>query len=942
VSGFAALIVATLRENEPSTSDEVARLLGELARAGRVVALHGLNESEVAEMIADRSGVVPPDGIVRAVQEATHGNPFFVDEVVRVLVAERRLTDAATQTGALPLPIGVRSVLLGRFERLDPGARRLLAAAALAGRALDEAVLARAAGVAPSELHDALEQGARLGFLTRPRDGRERFAFAHALVREALADEVPALERPGWHERIGTAIEVVYAHDLERHAAELAHHFAIAARPGGAVGRAVDYGLRAGRTALRQLAFEQAEHELQRTLGLLDLASGDPAGARAQILLASAEAKRGLGDLDGMDACFREAIDLGRRLDPVDFADAVIRYSAARIESFFVDRVLVALLEEALERLPATPSSLRARCLARLGATLHLDPRFGERSHALTTEAVRMARALDDSGALAWALMMRIIALLGPDTLEERLALAAEVIRLADDAGDVVASLEAQTWRVHDLLELGDIEAVDLAIVAFTRTAERVRHPVYLWHVATWKVMRALLDGRLSEVEPLLGEALAAGQRAQQQSVLLRYGEGLMLLRFEQGRMRELDGLVRMSADQAAEVESWRVALASMHLKNDRRADALAEIDGLAADGFRGLPRDANWLFAVGGLAHVLWGLGDARHAGEVYELLRGYAGRMTAVRPAVGFAGSVSHYLGELAALLRDGAAARVHFEDALREHRQLRAVAWLGRTQSDYASFLLEQGTPADVPRALALAEEAHDCAVRLGLDEVRIGVEPVLALARERARGALLAPPAPSAEHVRAFVREGEYWRVVFEGREIRVRDLTGVRQIASLLRSQDREVSVLELLDESGRRSGEAGGGAAEEGAMRRDTGETLDRRARAEYRARLAALRSEVEQAREFNDLTRAAALQAEIDAINGELAKVLGLGGRPRRTGAPIERARVSVTRTIRDAIRRLRTLDPELGRFLDESIRTGRVCSYRPPGGREVGWRVE
>jgi len=49
----------------------------------------------------------------------------------------------------------------------------------------------------------------------------------------------------------------------------------------------------------------------------------------------------------------------------------------------------------------------------------------------------------------------------------------------------------------------------------------------------------------------------------------------------------------------------------------------------------------------------------------------------------------------------------------------------------------------------------------------------------------------------------------------------------------------------------------------------------------------------------------------------------------------------VSVTRTIRDAIRRLEALDPRLGRFLDESIRTGRFCSYRPTLDRDVVWQV-
>jgi hypothetical protein len=538
--------------------------------------------------------------------------------------------------------------------------------------------------------------------------------------------------------------------------------------------------------------------------------------------------------------------------------------------------------------------------------------------------------------------MMRIIASLGPDNLEQRLALAGEIMRIADETGDSVARLEAETWRIHDLLELGDIEAVHLAIQSFARLAERLKQPVYLWHVATWRVMRALLEGR-PRVESLLGDALVAGQRAQQQSALLRYGEGLLMLRYEQGRMRELEGLVRMGADQAPDVPTWRVAIASMHLENARRSEAQAELDRIAADEFRDLPRDANWLFAVVSLAHITCELGDRERARLVYDLLLPYAGRMTATRPAVSFSGGVSHFLGRLAALLGDASSARAHFDDALREHRQLGAVAWIARTETEYARFLLDHGEGDGAERALALASAAHETAARLGLDEVRPRAEEVLARARASASEAVsrLRAPPEGGPPANALLREGDFWRVVFQGAETRVRDLTGIRQIAELLRHPRQDISVLDLLGVSGRR---ASGGDSSDGpssAFLRDAGEILDQRARAEYREELASLEGELEEARSFNDFERARTLEAEIAAISGELSRALGLGGRPRRAGAPIERARVSVTRTIRDAIRRLGALDPRLGRFLDESIRTGRFCSYHPALDRDLVWQV-
>ena len=81
-------------------------------------------------------------------------------------------------------------------------------------------------------------------------------------------------------------------------------------------------------------------------------------------------------------------------------------------------------------------------------------------------------------------------------------------------------------------------------------------------------------------------------------------------------------------------------------------------------------------------------------------------------------------------------------------------------------------------------------------------------------------------------------------------------------------------------------------------------------------------------------------IEAEIDAITHELASAAGLGGRDRRLPSPAERARVSVTKAIRGAVRAVAADCPELGRHLDASVRTGRLCSYAPPGEAAPAWR--
>ena len=116
------------------------------------------------------------------------------------------------------------------------------------------------------------------------------------------------------------------------------------------------------------------------------------------------------------------------------------------------------------------------------------------------------------------------------------------------------------------------------------------------------------------------------------------------------------------------------------------------------------------------------------------------------------------------------------------------------------------------------------------------------------------------------------------------------------------------------------------------------GTVLDRTALEGYRRRLAALSEERLRAEEDGDLGRLHAVEEEHDALASELRRDSGLGGRPRAfANHPAERARKAVTARIRDAIRRLDDVLPELGAHLDRSLVTGVQCRYRG----EQRWEV-
>jgi hypothetical protein len=194
-------------------------------------------------------------------------------------------------------------------------------------------------------------------------------------------------------------------------------------------------------------------------------------------------------------------------------------------------------------------------------------------------------------------------------------------------------------------------------------------------------------------------------------------------------------------------------------------------------------------------------------------------------------------------------------------------------------------------------------------------------------------------PNASAMRAFFRdERDFWRIGYEGRWIAVRSLKGFVYLEYLLLHPEEKVPVFQLAALDDQRWSEfAGTGAGGIGMAplpstgQTNAGDVLDGRARREYRARLADLRAELDEALHWADLERADSIRIEIDFISTELARAFGRHGRARKMSDPMERVRKAVTNRIHDAIARIAGQHPSLGRHLRNSIRTGFSCWYSP-----------
>ncbi len=224
------------------------------------------------------------------------------------------------------------------------------------------------------------------------------------------------------------------------------------------------------------------------------------------------------------------------------------------------------------------------------------------------------------------------------------------------------------------------------------------------------------------------------------------------------------------------------------------------------------------------------------------------------------------------------------------------LLAVARVAANQGDVATAtnLLREGLP--------LAEQMRE------VDTARLMADLLRTISQ-----------AESTPRARMRPEDG-IWHIEFNGTNLHVPDLKGLWHLRELVARPHQPVSALSLV-----------GTPSDVARHSTDTGPMLDREALLQYRRRLAELDDEIDAAAMRGDTKRQAERQAEHDALIAELKRATGLGGRPRRSGSPTEKARLNVTRTIRHAITELAPRAPELAAHLDQSIVTGVSCCYEP-----------
>jgi class 3 adenylate cyclase len=222
------------------------------------------SDIHVADRVRVQEDLTP---LRRLIIERTEGNPFFMEEIVQVLLDEGALVRDGGRArltkplDALKIPPTVQGILAARIDRLPADAKELLQTLAVIGREFPISLIGAVVTKSDDELSRLLDDLQLAEFIyEQPATGGIEYIFKHALTQEVAYNSLLVERRRQLHERTAAALETLYASSVEEHLADLAHHYARSAN----LDKAVEYLARAGRQSLNRSAYAEAQAQLEQ------------------------------------------------------------------------------------------------------------------------------------------------------------------------------------------------------------------------------------------------------------------------------------------------------------------------------------------------------------------------------------------------------------------------------------------------------------------------------------------------------------------------------------------------------------------------------------------------------------------------------------------------------------------------------------------------------
>ncbi|PWD51612.1 hypothetical protein C8046_14120 [Serinibacter arcticus] len=459
-------VVASYRTDDLHRRHPLRPHLAELNRLPQVehVTLPPLSVAEVAELVEAITGTPPTPQRADELQRRSDGNPFYAEQLIDEARAGR-------------LPTRLADVLLDRVTALPEEAQQVLRVAAVAGRTIDEPLLAAVAGLEPDDLVLGLRSAREAGLLALD-DVTGSYTFRHALLQEAVYSDLLPGERTRLHARVAGAL-------LDGGAGgslgELAHHQLAARQDAEALGSLVA----AARQAEHLAGPSEGLQHLEQALAILDRLGG---GAdRLELLTMAAASAFAAGET-------RRAVTLGRAsvaeaderaaAEPGPVATALRAATRERTAHYLIDvatddgdtaRLVAAEAGALVTDLPESP--LTARVLATWARTiLWLDP---AESGRLLEAAIAVADRVGAQHLAADAMISRALLAWRGAVTEDAGRLLAEALERAGE-GPAGAAIRLRALRFIANLHLEN-DTPDLALAAADAGVGLARETGLMW-----------------------------------------------------------------------------------------------------------------------------------------------------------------------------------------------------------------------------------------------------------------------------------------------------------------------------------------------------------------------------------------------------------------------------------------------------------------------------
>jgi len=357
VAGLPLLVLVTYRSDELTRKHPLYTLIPQLAResGSARIDLHSLDDDAVRTLITERYHL-PDDATARLasyLQTRAEGNALFVGELLRSLeeASALRQEDDEWRLGDLAgvaIPALLRQVIDGRLARLGDESQRLLAVAAVIGHEVPLAVWATVGEVGEDDVLAVAEEGLDAHLLIEEESG-VHVRFAHALIRESLFENIPAIRRRRIHRRVGEALVSERVADPDT----VAYHFQ---QSGDA--RAVEWLVKAGERAQLAYAWLTAAERYEGALALLEGGDGD-LGERGWLRYRVARMRRN-GAPSQCIEYLDEALGIAAAIGDAALA-AAARYSRSMCLAYLNDPNTVREMTAGCDALEALPPEEQAR-----------------------------------------------------------------------------------------------------------------------------------------------------------------------------------------------------------------------------------------------------------------------------------------------------------------------------------------------------------------------------------------------------------------------------------------------------------------------------------------------------------------------------------------------------------------------------------------------------